>query len=102
MRRVYLHMSCPRCQQSGYQCPPEFWTHGGSCGGKLYLDENANIHCDRCGRQAPLIKMRLTCNSGRHSFYIASKEGYADAISASGMITDRTAIAWFQSVLKNL
>lgn len=46
--------------------------------------------------------MRLTCNSGRHEFFVSSKVGYAEAISASGMLTDKKAIAWFQSVLKNL
>lgn len=95
-------MSCPKCQEYGYNCPPEYWTHGGYCGGKLYLDEYAYIHCERCGRSASLMQMHLTCNSGRHEFFVTSKEGYAAAISTSGMLTDRKAIAWFQSVLRNL
>ncbi len=102
MKRVFLYMPCPKCQEYGYSYPPEYWTHGGSCGGRLYLDEHAYIHCERCGRRAPLIQMRLTCNSGRHEFFVSSKVGYAEAISASGMLTDKKAIACFQSVLKNL
>lgn len=102
MRKIYLYMPCPKCQEYGYSYPPEYWTHGGHCGGKLYLDEYAYIHCERCGRSASLMQMHLTCNSGRHEFFVTSKQGYAAAISASGMITDRKAIAWFQSVLRNL
>ena len=102
MRKLYLYIPCPKCQEYGYSYPPEYWTHGRYCGGKLYLDEYAYIHCEGCGRSASLMQMHLTCNSGRHEFFVTSKEGYAAAISASGMITDRKAIAWFQSVLRNL
>lgn len=102
MRRILLYMPCPKCQQENYHYAPEYWTHGGHCGGRLYLDEIANIHCERCGKKASLMRMTLTCNSGRHQYFVSSKEGYAEAISAAGLVTDRCAIAWFQGVLKNL
>ena len=102
MRKIFLYMPCPKCQQYGYHYAPEYWTHGGRCGGRLYLDEYAYVHCENCGNKAPLMQMRLTCNSGRHQYFVSSKAGYAEAISAAGMVTDRYATAWFQGVLKNL
>ncbi len=75
MRKVYLYMPCPKCQEYGYSYPPECWTHGGYCGGKLYLDEHAYIHCERCGRYAPLMQMHLTCNSGKHESFVTSMVG---------------------------
>lgn len=102
MATVLLYMSCPRCQREGRYCPPEYWTHGNDCGGRLYLDERANINCERCGSRVPLVKAKLSCNSGRHWFAVSSSAEYASVISASGMVNDEAMLKWFQSVLVSL
>ncbi len=98
--RVDIYMMCPACYQQGYSVAKEYWCHGGSCGGVLQLDEYANVVCKRCGRKAPLMQMRLTCNSGRHTFYVPTLNGYVQAITMAGMAVDKSGMAWLQSVLR--
>jgi len=100
--RVYLKMACPQCLKEGYHVCVENWTHGGSCNGSLYLDENAYIHCDRCYRSAHLSRMELSCNSGRHKFVVMSTSGFAKAIMISGTVSDTRTLAWLQSVMLNI
>lgn len=95
-------MACPQCIKEGYHVFVENWKHGGTCGGSLYLDEHAVVHCDRCYRSAHLSQMRLSCNNGRHNFAVISTAGFAQAIMTSGSIADAKALAWLQSVLVNL
>lgn len=100
-KRVDIFMSCPGCSAHGHSAK-EYWTHAGSCGGVLQLDEYANVICKRCGSNAHITKMRLCCNSGRHNFYVPSKELYALSISTASNFVNGGGIQWLQSVIRYL
>ena len=97
--RVDIYIACPICIDEFWQCSKEYWRHEGSCNGILQLDEKANVVCSRCGRSAHITQMRLTCNSGRHTFAVPTVTGYAQAISMAAMGVSSASTAWLQSVL---
>ena len=98
-------MSCPRCKSEGYNCPPEYWTCS-ECGGILFIDENAYVHCDKCGNEAYLLQMSLMCNSGRHGYELCSSNAYIGAIGAAShkMLgdDDRVAMSFMYKILQSL
>lgn len=99
--RIDIYMTCPGCVWNG-NAAKEFWTHGGYCGGTLQLDEYANVICKRCGANAHITEMRLSCNSGRHTFYVPNKEMYAKSVSTASNFVNGGGIQWLQSVLRFL
>lgn len=100
--RIELYMSCPLCMQERGIAPKEYWTHGGVCKGKLWLDEYANIHCARCGKYTHMMNIKLTCNSGKHVFSIPTTSGYAAAIGLAASMGNESVRAWLKSVLDNI
>lgn len=100
--RVELYMSCPLCMQETGIAPKEYWTHNKVCGGRLWLDQYANIHCARCGKYTHMMNVELTCNSGRHVFCIPTTSGYAAAVGLAATMGDERVRAWLKSVLDHI
>ncbi|MBQ7280405.1 MAG: hypothetical protein IJR13_06780 [Bacteroidales bacterium] len=100
--RINIYMACPGCRKSYGHAASEYWTHGDGCGGVLQLDEYANVWCARCGEHAHLTEMTLSCNSGRHRFYVPSTTGFAEAITTSAQMVNSSGIRWLQNVLRYL
>lgn len=99
--RYLMHMACPQCFLEG-RANREYWIHGGSCGGYLYVDDSGYVRCDKCGKSAKVTKMRFTCDCGRHRYSISSKKGWGGAVCASDISNKSDALSWFQTFLKHL
>lgn len=98
-----IYMRCPACESDGYSSAQQYWRHGGPCQGVLRLSDKALIICGKCRKKWKLIDTVLSCDEGRHNFSVATKEGYAAAISTSAHFTSSAgALAWLQSVLECL
>ena len=68
----------------------------------LLLDDKGKVKCKKCTSSGHLLEMKLRCEEGRHTFKIATVEGYASAISTSSHFVNGGGIAWLQSVLQHL
>lgn len=97
-----LHIPCPECVRAGKVVPKEYWRHGGSCEGFLYIDDAGIVSCSRCDMTAKIAEMKLTCNSGRHSMVFSSPTGFAKALSMSGTFITQSDIRWLNRVLSKL
>lgn len=95
-----LIMPCPKCAHE-HQFYPESWTHGGVCGGVLYIDEQAIVHCKACGKKAHITKMHMNCKKHQKIFK-PTKTQIASAISTGKMFNDNNSIIWLIKLLKNL
>lgn len=99
-------MKCPGCEADAFRrgyagVANENWTCG-SCGRPLKLDEYANVICERCNQYAHITQMTLSCNSGRHRFYVPDKVAYSLTISTASNFVNGGGIAWLQSVIRSL
>lgn len=99
--RYLMHMACPKCFLEG-RANREYWTHGGPCGGYLYIDENGYVHCNKCGKMAMATEMVFDCDCGRHKASHASKKGWGGAVCASSISKDNNSLLWLQTFIKNL
>lgn len=100
--KFLLHIPCPECVKEGKVVPKEYWRHGGSCEGFLYLDENGIISCSRCNKIAKISEMKLTCSCGKHSVVFPSLVGLAKALSMSGELKTQEDIRWLNHVLSKI
>lgn len=100
--RIELYMSCPKCLSEGYNTSRQYWRHSWPCGGVLTLDEKATVRCKKCFRAGKLLEMQLKCEEGRHTFKVATTEGYAAALSTSSHFVNEAGLSWLQSVLINI
>lgn len=104
MARYRIMMPCPKCAQDKSNLRSQSWTHGGRCGGDLYIDENAYVHCQKCGKSAHISKMTMTCDSQRHIKTRATKNelGAAFAIGNVGVSNNASSLKWFKKLLDNI
>lgn len=97
--KIMLQMPCPECVKEGRVVPKEYWKHGNSCDGFLYIDDNGIVSCSRCYKTAKISEMKLTCDCGKHSLVFPSVVGFAKAMSMSGKLSTQSHIRWFNRVL---
>lgn len=91
-------MPCPICTHE-HEFYSEKWTHAG-CGGVLYLDDNAIVHCETCGKEAPISKMYMSCD--KHKIIKPAKRQIVSAITTGRMCDDNDAAAWLIRLLKKI
>lgn len=101
-RRVNIYMQCPGCLSDNGYAEQEYWLHGRGCNGVLQLDEYANVICSKCGKNAPLTKMRLSCSSGRHVLFTPGLNATAASLSCSAAFVNNHGLTWLRSVIRNL
>ncbi len=99
---IEIYMSCPSCLSDGYNTSRQYWRHAWPCGGILTLDDKGKVKCKKCTSSGHLLDMKLRCEEERHTFRIATVEGYTSAISTSSHFVNGGGIAWLQSVLQHL
>ena len=98
-------MPCPKCAHEKRDLLSQSWTHGGKCGGQLCIDENAIVHCTRCGKSAHIRNMRMTCDSHRHIMVTVNRDeiGAAVAIGEVGVSDNNTgSLKWFKRLLEHI
>jgi len=100
--RFNLLMPCPKCAANNNDFQLEQWTHGGTCNGRLYIDERAFVHCSRCGKSAHITDMRMSCDKGLHNRTIASRKEIASAISVGNVGVVENSLKWFMCILDNI
>lgn len=94
-------MPCPLCARDrDYRI--EEWTHGTDCGGRLWIDEHAIVHCERCGKSASIKHMRFSCDRGRHTYYRTLKKYIGGALAIGKVGCDGGNLQWFNDLIKNL
>lgn len=93
-------MPCPKCAHD-HQFYSESWMHGEACGGVLYIDEQAIVHCKACGKKAHITKMYMNCKKHKKIFK-PTKTQIASAISTGKMFSDDNSTTWLIKFLKNL
>lgn len=100
--RFYLFMPCPKCLKKQQHIKSEQWKHGGNCNGYLYIDENAYVHCNKCGKTAHITNMEMSCDHGEHVRLKPTKKEIASALAAGtvGVVNNR--LNWFKSILDHL
>ena len=101
-RQFKLKIPCPKCAKSSSDYHLETWYHDGHCGGALYIDENAIVHCTKCGKSAHISKMYLTCDCYRHREVRVYREELAAAIAVGHIGVDYDSPYWFKRILDNL
>jgi len=101
-KKIPLIISCPACKQQGNLSPVEHWTHSGSCGGKLYLTEKAELYCQGCHQKAHALACSFMCNSNRHGFQFVNNRAFASVISSTGQMTNVGGLDWLSSVIQHI
>lgn len=96
-----IHMPCPLCVRDG-KYDSEEWTHGGACGGRLWIDSHSIVHCERCGKSAKISSMRFSCNSGRHPMSLPQKKCIAGALLMGKVGCEDGHLSWFKRLLENI
>lgn len=100
LKRIYI--PCPLCAHDSTNPNHETWTHGGQCGGVLYADEYAYVHCSQCGMKAHISEMYVSCDCGKHSKIIPNRDDIASSFCLAKMgITDNS-IKWYKSFVNHL
>ena len=100
--RFNLFMPCPKCAAEKYDFHLEQWTHGGDCNGRLYIDEKAYVHCNRCGKSAHITQMKMSCNKGRHNVVSVSRKEIASAIFVGNVGIVDNSLKWIKRILDNI
>lgn len=95
-------MPCPKCVNEYTRIHLEQWIHGGNCNGRLLIDSNAIVHCEKCGKTAPLSKMRITCDSHKHINASPFRTEFASAVSIGSIGVIDNKIHWFKSILDHI
>jgi len=57
---IKLHITCPHCQKNGKYPPRTEWIHK-DCGGLIYIGDNAQLLCNKCGWNILLSRARYNC-----------------------------------------
>ncbi len=55
-----LYCKCPNCTENGKNVPPAYW-YCDSCGGELYVGDNACLYCKGCGRERHILQSAFKC-----------------------------------------
>lgn len=99
-----LRISCPVCVDQGRTTPQSFWVHV-SCGGPIYVGDNAHFECKSCEENHHVREWRYGCPS--HSgdtleFLKATSQGVAQAVSTAGQMVKETGQQWLITFLENM
>lgn len=101
------YLACPVCYERGTNTGATYWEHYG-CGGEMYLGDNANYHCNSCGKTCHVGKWKYGCpghstnNDEELDFQFASNAALASVISCAGQLTTAAGVPWLQKFLQNL
>lgn len=95
-------MPCPKCITKHANVRLEQWTHGGSCKGRLFIDENAIVHCEKCAKTAHISRMRITCDSQKHQKEFMNKTEIASALAIGNIGVINNAMYWFKYILNHI
>lgn len=100
-----LHMNCPVCTSNGVFTPQSFWTHH-SCGGTIYLGENAFYKCESCNSMNHVKTWKYGCpthgSETGYEFIGVTAGELAASIAVAGMIVNQAGVAWLQAFLSNM
>ena len=91
-------MPCPKCTDE-YNYSSESWSHS-ECGGLLYIDENAIVHCKACGKHAHITKMYMSCN--KHQYFKATKSQLLTSLTMSKMCRVDKSLSWLVKILRKI
>lgn len=95
-------MPCPKCACESQTIQLENWTHGGGCNGRLLIDSDAVVHCEKCGKSAHISKMRISCNSHKHIKIKPSRKEFATAIAIGSIGVVNNIIYWYKRIIEHL
>lgn len=104
-----INALCPNCIEEGINQEPTHWKHSNdNCGGDLYIGNDGNFMCGKCGAKKPASYWRPLCS--RHdgvscnSMICESQQiGTSHAVSlASQMMASTAGIDWFQDFISNI
>lgn len=100
-----LHISCPVCHDKGVLTPQSFWTHS-SCGGTIYLGDDAFYWCDTCNHKSHVSQWKYGCPThspdAEYEYISISSTTMAIVIATAGMMVSETGVAWLQAFLANM
>ena len=105
-RYFKLYCKCPNCTENGENVPPSFW-YCESCGGEIYLGDNAHFYCKECGSERHIIHSAFKCS---HCCKVEDEVVNLDDVSewphnqniTIGKMVYLAGIPWLVSLLKNL
>lgn len=101
-----LYCQCPNCTENGKSVPPSFW-YCESCGGEIYVGDNAHLLCSKCENEIPLThaEFRYPHHSNTEHANVVFHERpfyYWNMIGVMGPLVRMVGIKWLQLMLKNL
>lgn len=99
-----MYLSCPVCFGRGKNTPASHWQHH-SCGGTIYVGDNAHYCCKKCKCDDHVHQWSYGCqyhSSSDYDFVKATPEELAAVISIGGMFVTTTGLPWLQRFLENL
>jgi hypothetical protein len=100
-----LKISCPVCVDQGRNTQQSFWQHGTTCGGAIYIGNDAHFLCKICRTSAHVKQWRFNCpsHSGATASYLSpSSAGFAQAISTAGQMVSETGHRWLMEFMGNM
>jgi hypothetical protein len=100
-----LYISCPVCLEKGKHMPITYWQHAEGCNGDIYIGDDANYKCKKCGKKGHVKNWKYNCPGHSNSpdeFVGASCQALASAIATAGQLTTAAGVAWLQKFLANM
>lgn len=105
---IEAYFSCPLCIEQGKKVAPVYWKHH-SCGGKMYLGDDANYFCQKCKQRSRVGQWEYRCpdhsntDSAVLDFQIASNAtlNYFPMSVVTQLITT-AGLPWFRKFMNNL
>jgi len=96
-------MSCPACIAEGKSGGiPRQWYHGGGCGGRLEVGNNAYYRCTKCGYNSHVRGWSYSCD-GHGDYRMVSDSHLASAVSVASQLTiSSRGKMWLLELLNNM
>ena len=98
---------CPVCEERGIQSPQTYWYHS-TCGGDLYIGEDAYYYCDndQCGTYGMVMEWGYHCpyHSKAEDDYVGVGDvsHLAQVVGTCMSMTNITGLTWLQNLLAAL
>lgn len=103
-----LYMACPICTNRR-QCDAATYWKQSSCGGKIYVGDNANFYCEKCGERKHWSNCRFHhCHINESKVVIneitfeSPSVSFAEAISISGDLVIAAGLPWLTKLFHNI
>ena len=74
---LYIPCAAKNCSDRDYK----YWYHGGGCGGRMQLREDAHLCCPKCYRSAIMFDWDFSCAGHGYKYEPASKQGVINALT---------------------